>query len=145
MQAFRSVAAALVALQIVLWGVALGLRGLVHLTGYGLLTTGDPRLYGGVAAIVVLPGAVFAGFAAVAAAREPTVRLVWTCALVASGMVFLWSVYEPWLGREPVWFRIVLPLAVVAGVAWSGRRALRRREAGEAGKESSEDVRGFAP
>jgi hypothetical protein len=126
---FRAVAATVVALQIGLWIVSIGLRALVAATGYDVLTTGDPRLLA-LAAAFVVPAAVAAGFAAVQAAHQATPRLVTGCALTGAGMVWLWTLLEPFLGREPFWFQVALPAAVLAATAWGGRRALRRLAAG---------------
>jgi len=126
---FRAVAATFVTLQIGLWVASLGLRLLVLATGYDVLSSGDLRL-AVLAAAFVLPTAGAAGFAAVQAAHEATPRLVALCAGVAALTIWLWTIFEPWLGREPAWFRLALPAAVLILVAWSGRKALRRRQAG---------------
>jgi len=131
---FRALAATLVTLQIGFWVVSIGLRVLVHFTGFEVLATGDFRIYV-VACAVMLPAAFLAGWAAVRAAYEATSRLVGLCAIASGATVLLWSYAEPWLGREPAWFRVALPLAVAGLAGWSGRTALRRREE-EAGRDA---------
>ena len=134
MLTFRAIAATLVTLQIGLfvigWGFWLG----VAFFGADFLTRGDPLLYAAVG-VVILGAAWLAGVAGVRAAYAPSSRLVLICALAAAGAVALWTFYAPRLGREPVWFHVLIPAEVLVMVLWSGDRALARRAEEEASDE----------
>jgi hypothetical protein len=123
---FRAIAATLVTLQIALFFIGWGFRLGVVWFGADFLTRGYPVLYAAVG-VMVLGAAWLAGVAGVRAAYEPSPRLVLVCAIAAAVAVALWTFYAPRLGREPVWFHVLIPAEVLVMALWSGERALARR------------------
>jgi len=171
MRQIRGVVAALLTLEVGLVFGYFALHAVVQLVGGHPLAPRQSAPYFLLALLLTLPGALFAGRAAIREAGDPNRRLLWVAALGAGLSAVTWAIFrfdygvgapqvleEPGaveavigamryappghhgvmlplfinIHQPPTWFLLVLPVAIFAVVAWSGRKALETRLAEEA-------------
>lgn len=176
MMRMRGIAAALMTLEVGLVAGYAALHVLVRIVGGDPFSPRQGGAYFLIALLLALPGACFAGAAAVREGGDPDRRLLRVAAVAAALSAVTWAVFRFDYGvgfqttadlgeqaviqalqrvqqdrhgvgipvfvnvhQPPLWFLLVLPVAVFAAVVATGRRALRRlRE--EAGEGAAEDA-----
>lgn len=94
MMRMRGVAAALMTLEVGLVAGYAALHALVRLVGGDPFRPSQGVLYFLVALLLALPGAAFAGAAAVREAADPDRRLLWVAALAAGLSALTWALFR---------------------------------------------------
>lgn len=94
MRQMRGVVAALLTLEVGLLFGYFVLHGIVQLVGGNPLAPRQEWPYFALALVLTLPGALFAGRAAIREAGEPTKRLLWVAAAGAGMSAVTWAIFR---------------------------------------------------